>query len=111
MRSRSAAVCLILVAASSLGLRKVRAQISDIQPFTAVEMHITRVADRPIPDVYTQILVVSGDGQLIARLVRRYLPGSPVYYRTVWNKREKTGISIDPKRKKCSSSTCTVTPI
>jgi polysaccharide export outer membrane protein len=58
MRFRSAAVCLVLVAASFLGLRKVRAEISDIQPFTPVGTQITRVADRPIPNAWTQILAV-----------------------------------------------------
>jgi hypothetical protein len=99
MRFRSATVCLILVAVSFLGLRKVRAEISEIQPFTAVETHITRVADRPIPNVWTQILAVSGDGQLIAGLFESHLPGRPVYRRTVWNKREKTKINIDPELK------------
>jgi hypothetical protein len=42
---------------------------------------------------------VSGDGQLIASLFASHLPGFPVYHRTVWNKREKTKISIDPELK------------
>jgi hypothetical protein len=90
------AVCLILVAASSLGLRGVRASISNNQPFTAVEMQITRFADLPIPNVWTRILAVSGDGQLIASLGQSQLPGRPVYHRTVWNLREKTKVGIDP---------------
>jgi hypothetical protein len=99
MRSRSAAVCLILVAASSLGLRKVSAEISSIQPFTALETHITRGVDLKVSDVDASILAVSGDGQLIATLSRGGLPGRSMYFRTVWNKWEKTKISIDRQLK------------
>jgi hypothetical protein len=99
MRFRSAAVCLILVAASSLGLRKVRAEISDMQPFIAIHTQITRYVELPIPNVTTQILAVSGDGQLLATLSRSNLLGFPAYNRTVWNKREKTKIGIDPELK------------
>jgi hypothetical protein len=99
MRSRSAAVCLILVAASFLGLCKVRAAISEIQPFTAIETHVTRAADLKVPIAYADVLAVSGDGQQTARLSLSRLPGRPIYHRTVWNKREKTQISIDPETK------------
>jgi hypothetical protein len=98
MRFRSAAVCLILVAVSFLGLRKVRAQLSDIQPFTAVETQITRFVGREIPDAWTRILAVSGDGQLIATLGQIRVPDR-TYFRTVWNKREKTKVGIDPELK------------
>ena len=98
--SRSAAICAILIAASAfVALAKVRVSISDSQPFTAVETQITRVADWPIPNVFTQILAVSGDGQWIARLVQSQLQGPPMYHRTVWNRREKAEVSIDPDLK------------
>jgi hypothetical protein len=93
------AVCLILVTASSLGLFKDRAEISEVQPFTALETHITRGIHMKVPNVGASILAVSGDGQLIATLSRSDLPGRPVYNRTVWNKKEKTKISIDPEFK------------
>jgi hypothetical protein len=99
MRSRSAAVCLILVAASSLGLRKVRAQLSDVQPFTAIETYVTRGADLKVPIAHVDVLAVSGDGQLTAWLWESLLPGRRVYHRSVWNKREKTIIRIDPELK------------
>jgi hypothetical protein len=62
-------------------------------------MQITRFADLPIPNVWTRILAVSGDGQLIASLGQSQLPGRPTYHRTVWNRREKTKIGIDPEFK------------
>jgi hypothetical protein len=92
---RSAAICAILVVASAcVALVTVSAQISDIQPFTAIQTQITRFVELPIPNVSTQILAVSGDGQLIATLSRSDLPGRPLYHRTVWNKREKTKVGI-----------------
>jgi hypothetical protein len=97
---RSAAICAILVVASAcVALVTVSAQISDIQPFTAIQTQITRFVELPIPNVSTQILAVSGDGQLIATLSRSDLPGRPLYHRTVWNKREKTKVGIDPEFK------------
>jgi hypothetical protein len=97
---RSGLICAILVASSAcVVLAKVSASISENQPFTAVEMQITRFVDPPIPVVWTRILAVSGDGQLIASLGQTQLPGRPVYHRTVWNRREKTKVGIDPEFK------------
>jgi hypothetical protein len=68
MRSRSAAVCLILVAVSFLGLRKVRAQLSEIQPFTAVETSVFTSTQQKTPRVHSGMLAVSSDGQKFARV-------------------------------------------
>jgi hypothetical protein len=99
---RSGLICAILVAASAcVALVKVRAQISETTPFAAMETYITRggLDLKVIGDLGASILAVSGDGQLIAKLSRSNLPGRPMYYRTVWNKREKTKIGIDPELK------------
>jgi hypothetical protein len=97
---RSGPICAILVAASAcVALVKVRAQISEIQPFTAIQTQITRGVDLKVPMVEVVVLAVSGDGQMVATLSRSNLPGHPVYSRTVWNKTEKTKISIDPEVK------------
>jgi hypothetical protein len=76
---RSGLICATLVAASACAvLVKVRAEISGIQPFTAIHTQTTRYVELPFPNVSTQILAVSGDDQLLATLSRSDLPGFPV---------------------------------
>src|SRR5262245_38869944 len=99
-RNRFAGLVVIVAIPVAFGVCKATAALSEIQPFTAIETQITRAVDWPVPYVGTQILAVSGDGQLIAQLSSSNLPaGRPVYGRTVWNKKERTKIGIDPELK------------
>lgn len=88
-----------LLVALGLGLYKVQAQISQIQPFTAIETHITRNIEPQVPIVYTRVLAVSGDGQLIAQIQQSQLTTDVVNTRTVVNKTARTKITIDPAAK------------
>jgi hypothetical protein len=92
----TSAVLVAILVAFGFGVRKARAALSEIQPFTAIETNITRGVGLRVPMVYPRVLAVSGDGQLVAELQQGQFATSREYTRLVWNKREKTKISIDP---------------
>src|SRR6185369_335198 len=91
-------VCLILVAAGSLGLRRVRAEISEVavQPFTALQTQITRDATLKVPTTSVAVFAASGDGLRMA-ILQQNQNNWRDYPRTIWNRMGWTRIKIDPE--------------
>jgi hypothetical protein len=77
------------------GARKAKAQISEIQPFTAIETQITRSAKFPVPRVTSLVLAVSGDGQKVARIVNK---GNTKQH-LIWDKTNQKHVTLDSETK------------
>jgi hypothetical protein len=93
------ALLVATLVALGFGIRKARAQVYEMQPFTAVATTVSRTSDSPAPFTDTSILAVSGDGQLIAQLHQSPLTTAPVMTRWVLNQKEKKSVVIDPAAK------------
>jgi hypothetical protein len=91
-----AAVVAVFLVVLGFGVRKAKAQVSEIQPFTAVQTTITSGPYLKVPITSTGVLAVSGDGQLIAGLQQSHFAAGRAYIRTVYNKTARTRITIEP---------------
>jgi hypothetical protein len=96
----SAAAVLILLGALAVGVRRAVAQVSEVQPFTAVETTVTPTDKSKVPNVSVGVLAVSGDGQRVATLSRvQLVTGRSAYSRTVFDKTAQTRVTINPDYK------------
>jgi hypothetical protein len=89
----------VFVVAFGFGLRRAKAQITEIQPFTAIEAHVTRSVELKEPIMYTRLLAVSGHGQRYAQIQQSQLTTEVINTRTVVDKKARRKISIDPAAK------------
>ena len=96
MKKLTWAVLIATLVALGFGIRKARAQVSEIQPFTAIQTSVTRSAELKVPLVHSTVLAVGGDGQLVAVIGQSQLTTSRANTRLVWNKKAKTKTFIDP---------------
>jgi hypothetical protein len=90
-------ILVLVLIASSFGVKKALAQVTEVQPFTAMETHITRSVELKEPIMYTRLLAVSADRY--AQIQQSQLAPETVNTRTVVDRKARTKISIDPAAK------------